>query len=126
VDVVVYTRVGEQRVVPIAVTNERRRERTISLELSSWTTPGGNAGPVDTVLLEPREFTLAPCGEQHVTLVIKAGAADRENLADVDSCQVITADLRLVGCDHRSVRIAVAILPRFCDPYWISCGCTCC
>jgi hypothetical protein len=139
VDIAVYTRVGEQRVVPIAVENERRREKTIALELSSWTTRGGNAGPVDTVLLEPKAFTLAPCSEQQVTLVVKVGAAnqsegkpakkpadDRESLTDVDSCQVVTADLRLVGCDHRAVRIAVAILPRDCDPCRVSCGCTCC
>jgi hypothetical protein len=138
VDVAVHTRVGEQRVVPIAVENERRREKTISLELSGWTTRGGRAGPVETVMLEPKEFTLAPCSEQDVMLVVRVRGADQmadeqtaetgvdRGLTDVDTCQVVTADLRLVGCDHRPVRIAVAILPRDCDPYRIGCGCTCC
>jgi len=143
VDVVVYTRMGERRVVPISVANERRREKSIKLELSSWTTRGGDTGFVETVSLEPDEFTLEPCGEQDVMLVIEvpgkqpdAGAGrkptatdvpeQRKRRPDMDSCQVVTADLRLVGCDHRSVRIAAAILPRDCDPYRVSCGCTCC
>jgi hypothetical protein len=139
VDVAVYARMGETRVLPIAVENERRREKSITLELSSWTTRGGNVGPVETVLLEPKEFTLAPCSEQAVTLAVRVlhadkstdeqtrdvEAANRERLPDVDSCQVVTADLRLVGCDHRSVRIAVAILPRDCDPFRVIWGCTC-
>jgi hypothetical protein len=136
VDLALYARVGEERVVPITVANERRRERTMSLELSSWATHGGRPAPVHTVALEPREFTLAPCAEQHVKLTVRVrgeGRADdepgkdtREALADVDRCEVVTADLRLVGCDHRPVRIAVAILPRTCDGFRISCGCACC
>jgi hypothetical protein len=139
VDIAVYARLGEQRVVPITVENQRRRERTISLELSSWATRGGSPGPVETLLLEPREFALASCGEQDVTLVVGVrGAdlapenhtddseADDRRVPDVDSCQIVTADLRLVGCDHRPVRIAVVILPRDCDPYRISCDCACC
>jgi hypothetical protein len=140
VDLAVYTRVGEQRVVPILVENERRREKEIKLELSGWTTRGGNEAPVQTVFLEPNELTLAPCSEQEVTLVVRvrpkqqqgdettsdAVVTERAHLTDVDSCEVATADLRLVGCDHRAIRIAVAILPRDCDPFRVGCGCTCC
>ncbi len=143
VDIVVYTRLGEQRVVPISVANERRREKTIKLELSSWTTRSGDTDAVKTVGLAPDEFTLEPCGMQEVTLVIDVprersdaptgkrpsgtnAREERKRLPDVDSCQVVTADLRLVGCDHRSLRLAAAILPRDCDPYRVSCGCTCC
>ena len=154
VDVVVYTRVGERRVVPITIENERRREREIKLELSSWTTRGGKEELVHGVVA-PTAFTLPPCGAQEVTLLLdvrgeqrdsEASAADfeiagpevveatnvdatnveRRRLPDVDGCQVVTADLRLVGCDHRSLRIAAAILPRECDPFRVSCGCTCC
>jgi hypothetical protein len=139
VDIAVYTRLGERRVVPITVENDRRREKEITLELSGWTTRGGNVGPVQAAI-SPTKFTLAPCSEQVVTLLVdvqhapetgdeKTRATDtasQERLPDVDSCQVVTADLRLVGCDHRSVRIAVAILPRDCDPFRVGCGCTCC
>lgn len=120
--------------IPIVVANERRREKQITLELSGWTTRGGNAVPVETVSLEPKAFTLAACGEQKVTLAVRisepagGGPAGTEpaRRTDVDDCLVATADLRLVGCDHRSLRIAVAILPGDCDPYRVGCGCTCC
>ncbi|MGH8315274.1 MAG: hypothetical protein ACRETU_09015 [Steroidobacterales bacterium] len=136
VDFAVYARVGEQRVIPIIVENERRREKQITVEFSGWTTRGGKVAPVDTVLLEPKTFTLVPCGEQKVALVVKIhddgqggeqpDEGGRRILPDVDECVVATADLRLVGCDHRPIRIAVAILPRYCDPYRVTCGCTCC
>lgn len=140
VDLVVYTRVGEQRVIPITVENERRREQEVKLELSDWTTRGGTTGVVETIVIEPTEFTLAPCGVQEITVVVRmlekadAGtqakkedaAAERRRLSDVDSCEVVTADLRLIGCERRSLRIAAAVLPRDCDPFRVSCGCTCC
>jgi len=134
VDFAVYSRVGEQRVIPIVVENERHRERQITLELSGWTTRGGSAAPVGTVSLEPKAFSLASCGEQKVTLAVKISeptgggpeGTEQTRRTDVEDCLVATADLRLVGCDHRPLRIAVAILPRDCDPYRVGCGCTCC
>jgi hypothetical protein len=109
----------------------------ISLELSDWTTRGGRAGPVQTGSLGPEKFTLQACGTQKLTLVVnvrddavrpatKEGEQERARLHDVDDCEVLTADLRLVGCDHRPVRLAVAVVPRDCDPSRIHCGCTCC
>ena len=140
VDLAVYVRAGERRVIPLVIENERRREKEIRLELSDWTTRGGKTAPVKTELLQPQTFTLPPCGEREVVLVIEARAgADevetdeetgkqvgKQRWPDVDDCLVATADLRLVGCDHRPLRIAVAILPRDCDPYWVTCDCTCC
>jgi hypothetical protein len=135
VDITVYTRVGEERVVPIMIENEWRRERSIKLELSKWTTRAGNPAPVETVQLEPTEFTLEPCGRKEVTLVIKVSAPapvkgekaePGEEHRDVDACLVVTSDLRLEGCEHRPVRIAAAILPRYCDPCRVACGCGCC
>lgn len=145
VDLAVYARFGDRRVVPISIENERRREKEITLELSDWTTRGGNPGPVRTDFLAPVKFTLAPCGEQDVVLVVdvqptgqgkgdilqrdaaaEKGQEGRTKIPDVDTCEVVTADLRVVGCDHRPIRIAVAILPRDCDPYRVPCGCTCC
>lgn len=146
VDLAVYSLLGEQRVIPIVMENERHRDTQITLDLSPWTTPGGSDAPVETLRLEPATFTLPSCGEQQITLVVRtreaptggekstgeapAGAADKSEQQkqppDVDNCLVATADLRLVGCDHRPLRIAVAILPRNCDPYLVSCGCNCC
>ncbi len=143
VDLAIYSRLGEQRVIPIVIENERRREKQVTLELSAWTTKGGKPAPVDTVLLEPKTFTIPPCGEQKVTLVVKTrdegGNQDNPNdpaggraqgeggkIPDVDDCLVATADLRVVGCDHRPIRIAIALLPRDCDPFTVPCGCSCC
>jgi hypothetical protein len=47
-------------------------------------------------------------------------------IPDVDRCLVSYADLRIKGCDLRSVRIAVAILPRDCEAFTVDCGCSCC
>jgi len=147
VDFVVYAHVGEQRVIPIVVENERRREKDITVELSPWRTRGGGAAPLDTVTVEPKTFKLPPCGEKEVVIVARvrdpvavtsapgaatgniAGGPERETqreLKDVDGCVVVTADLTLVGCDHRPIRIAIAILPRDCDPFRVICGCGCC
>lgn len=147
VDLAVYSHVGEQRVVQLVIENERHRDKEITLELSDWTTRGGKAAPVDTVLLEPKTFSLTSCAEQKVNLVVRirgteqpgtgepkpqkpAGAAEKAKQEalppDVDDCLIATADLRLVGCDQRPLRIAVAILPRDCDPYRVNCGCACC
>ena len=47
-------------------------------------------------------------------------------IPDVDRCLVSYADLRIKGCDLRSVRVAVAILPRDCEAFTVDCGCSCC
>jgi hypothetical protein len=134
VDLAVYARAGEQRVIPIVVENERRRDKQITLDLSNWTSKGGKESPVSTLLLTPRELTLAPCESKEILLVVRASDIDqqgednqdRTRIPDVDDCVVAVADLRLEGCDHRPLRIAVAILPRTCDPYRVECGCSCC
>ena len=102
VDFAIYSRVGEQRVLPIVIENERRRETQVTAELSPWTTRGGKVAPVETVGLEPKVFTLPACGVQKVTLVVKvigdpaiAGAADANQNAR-------NRRGRLPGCDRRS------------------------
>jgi hypothetical protein len=74
IDLVVYSRLGERRLVPLTLVNERRREREIVLELSGFTTKGGSAVPVTGTILGASSFTLAPCQKQAVTLVIESGA----------------------------------------------------
>ena len=72
-DLVVYTRVGEQRVVPIRISNERTRTRHITLELSEFTTSGGSPAPVAGKIVTPTEFDLEACERQDAVVVINVG-----------------------------------------------------
>jgi hypothetical protein len=130
-DLVVYSRLGERRVVPVTLTNERRREREVSLELSDFTTKGGRTLPVTVsgAIVGASTFTLAPCEERAVIIEVASEAAqsDREQPTDVDDCLVAVADLRVTGCDIRCpIGIGLVLLPRDCDTFHLSCGCGCC
>jgi hypothetical protein len=155
-DLVVYTRLGERRLVPLMLENNRRRERQIKLELSEFRSKGGAESGVNARLLTPDEFTLDPCEQREVLIGIQVGEEGGEEgprrstaskgegpkgesggsekkeeeearkLPDVDECRVAYADLRIVGCDNRPIRIAVATLSRDCHDYRVDCGCACC
>ena len=128
-DLVVYARLGEQRVVPITIENSRRRERTIDLELSEWATHGGNRLGIQAAVSPSEPFVLGPCQERAVTLLLSTAPGDQdegEGPPDVDDCKVAYADLRVKGCDVRPVRVAVALLPRDCATYVVDCHCGCC
>jgi hypothetical protein len=144
----VQARLGEIRVLPVVLKNERRRDREIALELSSFTTRGGKPAPVIGVVVGEKTFTLKACEERAVSIALAirpastddkgdeglrleafigaAGAERDTQVPDVDECIVAYADLCLQGCDVRAVRIAVAILPRDCDAYEVHCACGCC
>ncbi len=69
-DLVVYARLGEQRVVPLTVENRWRRERQIKMELGEFTRRGGGKAPVTAKLMPPApEFELGPCAQQDVVMV---------------------------------------------------------
>lgn len=128
-DLVVYARLGERRVVPIVLENSRRREKTIHLEMSDFKTRGGDQLGIKSVLTEPVDFALPACSEHESVLVVEVGGAafNREAAGnDVDECKVLYSDLRVEGCDMRPLRLALAVLPRDCDPFEIDCGCSCC
>ena len=128
-DLVVYARVGEQRIVPITIENSRRRERTIEVELSEWATYGGNKLDINAAVVPAEPFVLGPCQELAVTLLLDTsprGQGEGEGLPDVDDCKVVYADLRVKGCDARPIRVAVALLPRGCATYNVDCHCGCC
>jgi hypothetical protein len=155
-DLVVHTRLGERRLVPLVLENNRRRERQVKLELSDFSSRSTSWGAVTGRLLTDDEFTLDACEEREVLIGIqvgperdqggeggtdvsgskpsegKAAAAtegrqkEGEKLPDVDECRVVYADLRIEGCDTRPIRIAVAILPRDCHDYRVDCDCSCC
>lgn len=73
VDLVVYSRVGESRVVPINIANLRKRERDIELELSEFATKGGSPTPVTGTVVGPTKFTLGPCSEHQTVVVVRVG-----------------------------------------------------
>ena len=137
-DLVVYSRLGERRIVPITITNERRREREVTLELSGFKTKGGREVPVTGAIVGADTFTLAPCEERAVTITVEssepAAGATGDNAQgneiqapDVDDCLVAVADLRVEGCDIRCpIGIGVVLLPRDCDAFDLGCGCGCC
>jgi hypothetical protein len=146
-DLLIEARVGERRIIPVTIENHWRRERPIELELSSWTRITDDVVVRGEILTETA-FTLAPCGEAHSVIGVTVGAGDRAPppagkpnanalrdsqvgdlqrlLPDIDHCGVAYADLRIKGCDLRSIRIAVAVLPRDCDAYLVDCACGCC
>lgn len=138
VDLVVHSRVGERRVVPVVIENPSRREREIEISLSDWAGRSGQSQvKINAAFLDPLTFTLPPCGEKTLTLLITSTSANPQDnpdasnneagrITDVDTCQVLTADLRVKGCDIRPIRIAVSLLPRDCDPFVIDCQCGCC
>ena len=129
-DLVVYSRLGERRIIPITVTNERRREREVTLELTSFTTKGGREVPVTGSIVGETTFTLAPCEERAVIIEVDSAASPSQETrvpTDVDDCVVAVADLRVTGCDIRCpIGIGVVLLPRDCDTFDLACGCGCC
>jgi hypothetical protein len=129
VDLLIYARMGERRIVSLTLENHRRRERKIRLELSNWTTRSGKSTAVTGQILTETEFTLEPCSERRVLIAINVTHQepdDQRRFNDVDECEVAYADLRVEGCDVRPIRIAAAILPFDCDAYEVECRCQCC
>lgn len=134
-DLVVHARLGEQRVVPVRISNARTRTRQISLELSEFTTSGGRDVPIQGSITTRTKFELAACEREEAILLVRTGATvaasleqarEAGRIEDVDDCLVGYADLRIQGCDVRPVRVAVALLPRDCDAYEVHCTCGCC
>lgn len=129
VDLAVYARVGEVRLVPIAIENPRKREQQVTLQLSDFRTRGGSEGVGVQGQLDRQELTLEPCSTEGVLLRVTTSSFTPEGNdrgVDVDDCTTLIADLRLDGCDVRPIRIGVVLLPRDCASYEVSCRCTCC
>lgn len=133
-DLVVEARVGEQRVVPIIIENKWRRKREIEVQLSDWHC-GDSDLKIDGRIVDPLKFTIEPCGEHKLTLVVEIGGRGSPNDStgttdrmpkDVETCVVCYADLRIKGCDVRPIRIAVAVLPCDCGAYRVDCCQACC
>jgi hypothetical protein len=155
-DLVIEARVGERRIVPVIIENKWRRERDIAVELSSWTkvsdtveikaeilgesafklAPCGQAQIVLVISVAvPVAPNPAPTPNPNPNSKATAKATNPDQptpapvgrvIPDVDRCLVSYADLRIQGCDLRSVRVAVAVMPRDCEAFTVDCGCSCC
>ncbi|GGM88755.1 hypothetical protein GCM10009721_12330 [Terrabacter tumescens] len=68
-DVVVRTRVGERRIIPLALHNAWRRERPVTLAVGPWHV-GTDTDLAVVAVLEEEQVTLAPCEDRIVRLVI--------------------------------------------------------
>ena len=79
VDVVVYARAGETRVIPIQLENHRKRERNITVRLAEFRTKGGGDTGVVGALIGPTSFTLGPCSQREVVVVVRADFKDRDS-----------------------------------------------
>ncbi len=135
-DLLVEARVGERRVVPIVIENKWRRKRDIEVQLSDWSC-GDAPVTISGKIVDPLKFTIEPCGEHKLMLLIgiegegrsspgTPNEPPREGGRDVERCVVCYADLRIKGCDVRPIRIAVAVLPCDCGAYRVDCCQACC
>jgi hypothetical protein len=97
----------------------------ITVATEKATTPPTQNTPGKTIGKEAQGKASAKESAAAAETVIRRGIAEGLLLPDVDRCLVSYADLRIKGCDLRSVRIAVAILPRDCDAYVVDCACAC-
>ena len=68
-DVVVHTRVGERRILPLNLHNPWRRERAVTLEVGPWHVCCGD-GVTVVAVLEEEQLTLQPCEDRVVRLVV--------------------------------------------------------
>jgi hypothetical protein len=77
-DLVVHTRLGERRVVPILVENDRRREKEVELDLSEFRTKGGSRTSIFAAVT-PTQFVLGPCEEREVLILIEVRPEDGQD-----------------------------------------------
>ena len=69
-DVLVHARCNEIRRIPVTFENDTRRERPVKLQLEPFMTPGGRELGWNAKLSET-EFTLRPCEDHTVGLVVQ-------------------------------------------------------
>jgi hypothetical protein len=69
-DVLVHARCNEIRRIPVTFENDTRRERPVKLELEQFVTAGGRELGWNAKLAET-EFTLRPCGEHTVSILVQ-------------------------------------------------------
>ncbi len=142
-DVLVTTRPGERRVIPIEVRNPTHRDVSVSVDPGPWTSCDGNQVAVQSVVRPTGEVTIAGCSSHEFLLVVEVGGASQDpgkpqdpatpgDIQDVyrqgvplRSCATLTSDVRINGCGT-TLRVALNVLPLDCDPVEVTCcGCCC-
>jgi hypothetical protein len=147
--VVVHTRIGERRVIPFELANQRHRDREVTLAVGDWIACDGPALEIKAILEPTGAVTLAPCERRTVRLLVAVAAAPvatppitptdpatgndqppaptptREDVVDVAACATTYADVRFEGC-ARPVRVALVVHPAACDALPVDCDCGCC
>lgn len=74
-DVLVHARCGEVRRIPLTFENDTRRDRPVTLQLEKFVTSGGRDLGWNAQLSET-QFTLRPCDEHTVTLLVQIRCDD--------------------------------------------------
>src|SRR5688572_13612678 len=74
-DVLVHARCGEVRRIPLTFENDTRRDRPVTLQLEKFVTSGGRDLGWNAHLSET-QFTLRPCDEHTVTLLVQIRCDD--------------------------------------------------
>lgn len=77
-DLVVRTRLGESRIVPLSISNEWRRERTVEVEIGEFA-PACHEDALVRVAATTRPkgpVTLAPCGRLEVGILLRTAAVE--------------------------------------------------
>lgn len=74
-DVLVHARCGELRRIPLTFENDTRRERPVTLDLGQFASSGGRDLGWKAQLSET-QFTLRPCDEHTVTLLVQIRCGD--------------------------------------------------
>ena len=126
-DLVVYSRVGERRIIPLSIENRRGYRRAIRIEISEWASWRGDQGIAISSALDRAELEVSACSEELITLEIVSSVAEGESEQRVDfGCAVYCAHLLFAGCDRRPVRIALVLLSNSSRASRISCDPHCC
>lgn len=130
-DVLVTTRPGERRVIPIEIRNPRHRDVTVTVDPGPWTSCDGSDVALQSVVRPAGELTIPGCTTREVLLVLEVGgklddpAGDYRQATGLRCCTTLTSDVRINGCGT-ILRVAVNVLPLDCDAVEVTCcGCCC-
>ncbi|WP_299444517.1 hypothetical protein [uncultured Phycicoccus sp.] len=137
-DIVLHARAGERRVIPFVLHNRWRRDREVGVEVGPWHRCSGAELNIQAEV-DGEGFTLGPCEDRVVRLLLTVASADEADeaaeaeekgeppvrFADVGQCSSAYADVRFEGC-ARPQRVAVVVEPAACNAVEVGCDCGCC
>jgi hypothetical protein len=107
-DLVVVSRLGERRIVPLVLHNERRRERKVTVGVGEFRDcePGTDDVLVRAVARPGGELTLPPCSTTSVEILVASGPMPRSaGNDDAASAGPAAADASLLAAAEHPGRI---------------------